>query len=150
MVELSDYVQPVKNLIRYRFVGLPGEVVWLTFQKFEVVHHKKDIYRVPDCLNRMSLHDPAAEGDARARRLGEFCENSPPRLCDYSYLSSFAAKGKSGGFRACVGENETYVSLANELSLELHAGESTAVTSINFVVAYEFVDTTQGRDSVLS
>ena len=126
--------------------------MWLTFQKFEVVHHKKDIYRVPDCLNRMSLHDPAAEDDARARRLGEFCENSPPRLCDYSYLSSFAAKkGKSGsGFRACVGENETYVSRGNELSLELHAGESTAVTSINFVVAYEFVDTTQGRYSVLS
>ena len=126
-------------------MGLPGEVVWLTFQKFEILHHKRDIYRVPDCLNRMSLHDPSA---APSTRLGEFCENSPPRLCDYAYLSSF---GPRGDFRACVGDNETYVSRGSELSLELHAGESTAVTSINFVVAYEFVDTTQGGGySVLS
>ena len=126
-------------------MGLPGEVVWLTFQKFEILHHKRDIYRVPDCLNRMSLHDPSA---APSTRLGEFCENSPPRLCDYAYLSSF---GPRGDFRACVRDNETYVSRGSELSLELHAGESTAVTAINFVVTYEFVDTTQGGGySVLS
>ena len=131
-----------RGYFSYHFVGLPGEVVWLTFRKFEVVHHKEDIYRVPDCLNRMSLQDPATTHAQRSDgRLGEFCENSPPRLCDYSYLSSFG-RGE-GNFRACVGDNETYVSRGRELSLELHAGESTAVTSINFVVAYEFVDTTQ-------
>ena len=96
-----------------------------------------------DCLNKMSLHDPAV-AHAHSSRLGEFCENSPPKLCDYSYLNSFGrATGESGDFRACVGSNESYVSRANELSLELHAGESTAVTAVDFVVAYEFVDTLQ-------
>ena len=136
---------PANSTCTYRFVGRPGEVVWLTFRKFEVVHHKEDIYRAPDCLNRMSLHDPAR----KSGQLREFCESSPPRLCDYSYLESFGRGSGKGDFRACVGDNETYVSWGNELSLELRAGESTAVTAVNFVVAYEFVETAQaGEDRI--
>ena len=46
---------PANTTCRYHFAGLPGEVVWLTFRKFEVVHRKKDIYRVPGCVQQSRL-----------------------------------------------------------------------------------------------
>jgi hypothetical protein len=130
---------------RYDFVGRPGEVVWLTFRKFEVLHHKKDIYRSANCLSKMSLYDTKRSQLTRTNRVGEFCEESPPKLCDHAYMQSFKGKRvkENNMFRACVGRNETYVSWGSEFSLVEYVGESTAVTSLNFVVAYEFVDTVQ-------
>ncbi len=73
-------------------------------------------------------------------RIGEFCENSPPRLCDHAHLQRSTA---TTSFRACTGRNETYVSWGSQLSLIEYAGESTAVTAVEFALHYEFVDTVQ-------
>ena len=128
----------------YRFLARPTELVWLTFQKFDVIYHKKDIYRSASCLNRLALYDPKTKV-----RIGEYCENSPPKLCDHSYLqsqnfySSLSSKNESLEFRACVGGNESYISVGNELTLVETVGESTSVTSLEFIIRYEFIETVQ-------
>lgn len=133
---------------RYRFQARPTELVWLTFQKFDVIYHKKDIYRSASCLNKLALYDPKTK-----IRIGEYCENSPPKLCDHSYLqsqnfyssSNFNSKNQEEGleFRACVGGNESYISSGNEFTLLETVGESTSVTSLEFVIRYEFIETAQ-------
>ena len=156
---------PGNSSCQYHFLGDPGEVVWLTFQKFEVVHQKKDIYRSASCLNRLELFDPARK-KRTTERIGEFCEHSPPKLCDHFYLqdqqsavllySSGNKNGRSSSatvapFRACVGANESYISQGSELTLIESIGESTAVTSLNFVISYEFVNTVQdGQPALVS
>ena len=62
---------PANATCRYRFAGRRGELVWVTFLRFEVRHRKVDLYRAPDCGNRLALYD----GGKGRRRMGEFCEN---------------------------------------------------------------------------
>ena len=170
--EISSYRGPKRGVVTnvahglsanttcvYQFTGKPGEVVWLVFQKFEVVHHKKDIYLTANCLNRLALYDSSPSASRRLqqhqswrgagdrKRMGEFCDWSPPKMCDHSYMESFLSKeqssSSSSSYRACTRWNESYVSTGSDLTLVESVGESTSVTSLNFVIKYEFVDTAQ-------
>ena len=67
-------------------------------------------------------------------------------MCDHSFLQrqqQQQLENMSSLLRACVGKNESYISVGSQLNLVQSIGESTAVTALNFVIRYEFVDTRQ-------
>jgi len=125
---------PANSTCRYRLVGKPGDRLWLTFFKFEVTHHKEDAYRAPDCANRMALFEGSGQ------LLGEFCEDSPPRMCEQALLQNQDDQLPS---RPCTGRNESYLSQSSELVLVVTLGQSTAVRPLLFTARYEFVDVMQ-------
>ena len=116
--------------------ALPGEVVWLSFQKFQTSHHKPDIYRTDSCANKLAIMDGPPFLTHNDSLIGEFCDTSPPLICDHSALGASLS-------RPCSPGTESYVSKGRGLTLSEIVGQSTVVNRLEFVARYEFVTVAQ-------
>lgn len=67
--------------------------------------------------------------------LGEFCKDEVPRLCDHTLLSN------SSRFTRPCSLAESYVSSGSELTLEQFLKQGSVLFPLNFLIRYEFVDT---------
>lgn len=67
--------------------------------------------------------------------LGEFCKDEVPRLCDHTLLSN------SSRFTRPCSLAESYVSTGSELTLEQFLKQGSVLFPLNFLIRYEFVDT---------
>jgi len=120
----------------WQFQALPGEVVWISFQKFQTSHHKPDIYRTDSCSNKLSLMDGPPFLTYNGSLIGEFCDTSPPLICDHAALGEKMSRPCSPGI-------ESYVSKGRGLTLSEIVGQSTVVNRLEFVARYEFVTIAQ-------
>ena len=66
----------------------------------------------------------------------EFCDTSPPLICDHAALSEKMSRSCSPGI-------ESYVSKGRGLTLSETVGQSTVVNRLKFVARYEFVTIAQ-------
>ena len=141
--------QPRNSSCVYLFHGEPREVVWIHFRKYEI-HPLMGHYlsNLTECINPLLVYDGNFFDTStpygthkKAQLIGEHCTARPPPMCAREYLPQ-----RSGHFapvKSCT-RNESYVAEGPKMTVIQHYNESTAALAMDFVLRYEFVNTTPG------
>ncbi|XP_054258135.1 uncharacterized protein LOC128983034 [Macrosteles quadrilineatus] len=140
VLENPRHSLPPNTTCRYHFQGRTHETVWLSFIKYHAASADPAAFQLgDDCNARLRIWDGRITSvtglQTNVSLLGEFCKDEVPRLCDHTLLSN------SSRFTRPCSLAESYVSSGSELTLEQFLKQGSVLFPLNFLIRYEFVDT---------
>lgn len=138
---------PPNTTCTYRFHGQEKDLIWLYFVNYNnhlLIPPKssndsssKTIYAkpLPVCLTRLKIWDGKGKEDPLSQVIADHCDNDTPKMCDHISLSN-----QTRITRPCT-IAESYISTGNEMVIQTHTHQGTALHQSTFKIIYEFVDT---------
>ncbi|XP_026734671.1 uncharacterized protein LOC113498735 [Trichoplusia ni] len=131
----------------YYFQGRANEIVWVSFVKYHSAGTEPAGFdQQKDCSSQLTIWDGAApdadldrklDMSDKKSRLGLFCREESPRLCDHALLSN-----ATRATRPCA-PSESYITTGNALTILQELRQGSALYPVSFLLRYEFVDVSE-------